>query len=168
MFNLSKFTEKYNFISLQTWLARWSYKYRHCVTMPSMFLFEVGHKRCFGARSGRQGKSKGAFILFCILRKLGQVLLCLTHIVTLSLAHLVSATQQLNLQLIPVSLDPPWAEKDTDSSQFWWVPEVSSLLECLPCRLQAPTSDTKPYRDCWTSSHNYIWSKPHNIHWLHM
>lgn len=32
--------------------------------MPSMFLFEVGHKRCFGARSGGQGKSKGAFICF--------------------------------------------------------------------------------------------------------
>lgn len=54
------------------------------------------------------------------------------------------------------------SENDTDSCQFWWVPDIASLPDWLPCRLQAPTSDIKPYRNCWTSSHNCTWSKPQN------
>lgn len=117
---------------------------------------------------GGQGESKGASILGFLLRMLGQVLLCLPHIVTSSLAVLAGATEQMDLPLIPDPLEPSFSfirDGGCENDRFHTI-LMGSRYRPLPgpCRLQAPTSHTRhqPNRNCSISPHYCACSKLHN------
>lgn len=99
------------------------------------------------------------------------------------LSHLVAATQQLDLLLIYTPRDPPLAALTPGPSVClvpWWNRCASSRLQAVRMtqipvnsdvfqaafpadfKLQQQTQRQQPYRDCRTSSHNYIWSNTHN------